>query len=290
MRPFVFATMTGAASVLAISEVMAQCSLSSISMPDPTLLTSPPEFSCEFKTATAAGQAQPGAPRDAAADAAALNAKLEHERQCYRHVRTILHERLRQLQASVSETVKTVNRACPAAVRTTRPGSRPSVPLPRRALLTAVPEVDCTFKHGSDGAGGASNPAQAAAALRTKLDYERQCYRHNGIILRADLDQLRASVGETILAVAGNERSAARGGPTAKQQPAIKQQPAARQQSAATTEQPLAMGQPAATQQPDGPRPSRAQEAPCAAFSQGKCIGRDPDPRVRSMISRDGFD
>jgi hypothetical protein len=35
-------------------------------------------------------------------------------------------------------------------------------------------------------------------------------------------------------------------------------------------------------------RASRTQEAPCAALtSQGRCIGRDPDARVRSMILHD---
>jgi hypothetical protein len=141
-----------------------------------------------------------------------------------------------------------------------------------------------------------------------KLDYERQCYRHNEIILLNDLEQLQAAVGETIKSVTGNDRSAAsaaKGKPAAKQ-PAAKQQsaaaaqrPLAMQQPAAATQQPLAVQQPAAaTQQPlamqqpaakeEHDRASRTREAPCAALtSQGRCVGRDPDPRVRSMMSHD---
>src|SRR5262249_59641770 len=134
-------------------------------------------------------------------------------------------------------------------------------------------------------------PAEAIAAVRMKLDYERQCYRHNEIILLNDLEQLQAAVGETIKAVTGNGRSAAsaaKGKPPAPQQPAAPHQsaatapqPAPKQQSAAV-QQPLAMQQPAATQDHTNERTSRTQEAPCAAVSRGRCLGRDPDPRVRS--------
>jgi hypothetical protein len=35
-------------------------------------------------------------------------------------------------------------------------------------------------------------------------------------------------------------------------------------------------------------RASRTQEAPCASLSsRGRCIGRDPDARIRSMMSHD---
>jgi hypothetical protein len=178
--------------------------------------------------------------------------KLDYERQCYRHARTIVRDRLRQLQASVDETLQAVNRTCPAA--STRPGSRTSIPLPGRALLTPPADVDCEFKDSSlDDPGGAPQPtptrAQADAALRIKLDYERQCYRHDEMILRNALQLLQASVGGMIEAV--NER-------------------------------------PAAKQQRPVDRKSRsARKAPCAATSRGKCIGRDPDPHVRFMIQRD---
>src|SRR5215475_13639741 len=262
----------GAASVLAAAEAMAQCTTKSIPLPDAALLT-PPASGCAFQIAT-------------------LNAapsQLDFERQCHQDAGAILRGRLLKLQASVGETVKAINRACPAAaVSTAGAGSRPSIPLPRRTLLTPPPDVDCTFKDSSDAPDGAPRPtpAEAIAAVRMKLDYERQCYRHNEIILLNDLEQLQAAVGETITAVTGNDRSAAsaaKGTPTAKQQPAVakqqpaaaKQQPAAKQQSASATQQPLAMQQPAAMEEHTNDRPLRIQEAPCAALnSRGKCIGR----------------
>jgi hypothetical protein len=267
----------GAASVLAATEAMAQCTTKSIPLPAAALLTPPPASSCAFQIAS-------------------LNAapsQLDYERQCHQDAGVILRDRLLKLQASVGETVKAINRACPAAVSTAQPGSRPSIPLPRRTLLTPPPDVDCTFKDSSDAADSAPRPtpAEAIAAVRMKLDYERQCYRHNEIILLNGLEQLQAAVGETIKAVTGNDRSAAsaaKGTPAAKQQPAPKLQPAAKQQSAAATQQPLAMQQPAAREEQTNDRPSRTQEAPCAALgSQGRCVGRDPDPRVRSMMSHD---
>src|SRR5215475_1734731 len=262
----------GAASVLAAAEAMAQCTTKSIPLPDAALLTPPPASSCAFQIVS-------------------LNAapsQLDYEGQCHRDAGVILRDRLLQLQASVGETVKAINRACPSAVSTAPPGSRPSIPLPRRALLTPPAAVDCTFKDSSNDADSAPSPtpAQAVAAVRMKLDYERQCYRHNEIILLNDLEQLQAAVGETIKAVTGNDRSAAsaaKGTPTAKQQPAVakqqpaaaKQQPAAKQQSASATQQPLAMQQPAAMEEHTNDRPLRIQEAPCAALnSRGKCIGR----------------
>jgi hypothetical protein len=261
----------GAASVLAAAEAMAQCATKSIPLPDAALLTPPPESGCAFQIVS-------------------LNAapsQLDYERQCHRDAGVILRDRLLELQASVGVTVKATNRACPAADSAAGPGSRPSIPLPRRTLLTPPPDVDCTFKDSSDAADSAPSPtpAQAAAAVRMKLDYERQCYRHNEMILRSGLEQLQAAVGETIKAVTGNDRSAAS---AAKGKPAATQQPSAKQQSAAATQQPLAMQQPAAMGEQTHDRASRTQEAPCAALSsQGRCVGRDPDARVRSMLSRD---
>jgi hypothetical protein len=266
MRPNLFVSaFIGAASVLAAAEAMAQCTTKSIPLPGAALLTPPPESSCAFQIVT-------------------LNAapsQLDHERQCHRDAGVILRDRLLQLQASAGETVKAINRACPAAVSTAQPGSKPSIPLPRRTLLTPPPDVDCTFKDSSNAADIAPSPtsAEAVAAVRMKLDYERQCYRHNEIILRNGLEQLQAAVDETIKAVTGNDRSAAS---------AANGKPPAKQQPAAATRQPLAMQQPAAKEQQTNDRASRTQEAPCAAFSsQGRCIGRDPDARVRSMMSHD---
>jgi hypothetical protein len=266
----------GATSVLAAAEAMAQCTTKSVPLPDAALLAPPPASSCVFQIASLS----------------AAPSQLDYERQCHQDAGVILRDRLVKLQASVGETVKAINRACPAAVSTAQPGSKPSIPLPRRTLLTPPPDLDCTFKDSSDAADGAPKPtpAEAIAAVRMKLDYERQCYRHNEIILRNGLEQLQAAVGETIKAVTGNDRSAASAAkqqPTATQQPTAKQQPAGKQQSAAATQQPLAMQQPAAMEEHTYDRAFRPQEAPCATLSRGRCIGRDPDARIRSMMSHD---
>ena len=267
----------GAASVLAAAEAMAQCTTKSIPLPAAALLTPPAESSCVFQIAS-------------------LNAapsQLDFERQCHQDSGVILRDRLLKLQASVGETIKVINRACPAAVSTAGPGAKPSIPLPRRTLLTPPADVDCVFKDGSDAADSAAKPtpAEAIAAVRMKLDYERQCYRHNEIILLNGLEQLQAAVGETIKAVTANDRSAASAASAvsaAKGNTAAKQQPPAKQQSAAAKQQPLAMQQPAAMEEQINARPPRTQEAPCAALtSLGKCVGRDPDARIRSMMSHD---
>jgi Protein of unknown function (DUF3551) len=91
----------------------------------------------------------------------------------------------------------------------TPPASAAVIPLPDPALLTPAPEFDCEFKSaGLDDARaqpqtGADTQTEAStdAALRMTLDYERQCYQHAETILRARLQQLQASVGETIKAV-----------------------------------------------------------------------------------------
>ena len=141
MRLNLFASaFIGAASVLTAAEAMAQCTTKSIPLPDAALLTPPPGSSCAFQIVS-------------------LNAapsQLDYERQCHRDAGVILRDRLLQLQALVGVTVKAINRVCPAAVSTAQPGSKPSIPLPRRALLTPPPGIDCTFKESSD-AGPWSN-------------------------------------------------------------------------------------------------------------------------------------
>jgi hypothetical protein len=91
-----------------------------------------------------------------------------------------------------------------------RPNARTLIPLSDRALLSPTPEFDCEFKTTSvDDAGAQPQPSPTGpqadpstdGALRMKLDYERECYRHAEIILRDRLQQLQAAVGETIRAV-----------------------------------------------------------------------------------------
>jgi hypothetical protein len=75
-----------------------------------------------------------------------------------------------------------------------RPASNParpsavSIPLPARTLLVAPEEPDCELKDPN-------------ADERQKLDYERQCYRHAGIIARERMRLLQASVRRTARAI-----------------------------------------------------------------------------------------
>jgi hypothetical protein len=87
----------------------------------------------------------------------------------------------------------------------------PRIPAPGAELLKPQPEPACEYKAADQGAtrtmespkGG--DPA-AEAALRTKLDYERQCYRHAEIIVRQRLHELQASLRVSMQAI---ERSVA---------------------------------------------------------------------------------
>jgi Protein of unknown function (DUF3551) len=174
----------------------------SIPLPDRALLAPPPDFNCEF---TGAVSVDASAPRQATLTSAptspdAARMKADYERQCYRHVEIISRDRLRRLQASVGTTIKAVHSS-------EQPGSK--TPLPAPALLAAPPEFNCEFKTSADDARTAPAPGPGAdAALQTKLDYELQCYRHAAIIWRDRMQQLQASVGETIKAVNRNKQPA----------------------------------------------------------------------------------
>jgi Protein of unknown function (DUF3551) len=173
---------------------------------NPALLAPQPEFNCEFDTASlgASPPQQPtlastqAGPAPAATDVARI--KADYERQCYRHAEIISLDRLRHLQASADETIKALRRE-PAGTK---------ISLPDRALLAPASGFDCEFKTASvDNASTQSQPAAAGAqtgaggdaALRAKLDYELQCYRHATLILRDRIQHLQASLGETIKAV-----------------------------------------------------------------------------------------
>jgi hypothetical protein len=74
-------------------------------------------------------------------------------------------------------------------------------------LLREQPEPVCEYRppeksetRALDNSKG-GDPAADAAALRTKLDYERQCFRHAEMIVRQRLHALQASVGATIKAI-----------------------------------------------------------------------------------------
>src|SRR5262245_47178998 len=201
MRPsWLAAAMVGAASVLTAADAIAQaqCSRAGIPLPDPILLTLPAEFSCELKTTSPSDTGgQPGAARGAnepGAEAAELATKLDYQRQCYRQAKTILRDRMQELQASVVEMAFAINGTCPTT-STGQPGSKASIPLPDWPLLLPPADVTCEIKD-SPNAAGAQQPQ--ADTLRTKLDYERQCYRQYEMILRNSLQLLQAQMWETI--------------------------------------------------------------------------------------------
>jgi hypothetical protein len=232
MRPILFAAaMIGAMPVLAATDTMARspmCPAASagisarpgartpIPLPDRALLAPPAEFDCAFRTAGPDGASDtPPPPAGAQADAA-LHKKLEYERQCYRHAEMILRSRLLDLQAPAGATIQAVAKCDAANKRTSaRRGLRMAIPLPDRALVAAPPEFACEFKDaGRDDAGGQPQPSPPRAqtdsstdlALRRKLEYERQCYRHAEMIMRDRLLQLQASLGETITAINRGEQ------------------------------------------------------------------------------------
>jgi len=222
MRPVLFAVaMIAAASVLAGADAKAQstiCPAASagrpagsgartlIPLPDRGLLAPPAQFNCETK-ATSGDETQ-GDPD------AARRMKFDDERQCYREAEKSLRDRLLLVVAAADETIKAVAECVPASMGSSaKPGARASIPLPAQALLAPPAEVDCeaeatrrdetvkAFDKWIAGTRGQSpTPAQADpdAALRAKLDYERQCHRDAEKMLRSRLLELQAAVGETI--------------------------------------------------------------------------------------------
>jgi hypothetical protein len=83
-----------------------------------------------------------------------------------------------------SATTQSISVPGPAPTRTfAPPPSAAPAPLPEPALLTPQPEPQCS----SATAGTGPNDPQ-------RLDYERQCYRHAEMIVRARLDLLQEAV------------------------------------------------------------------------------------------------
>jgi hypothetical protein len=241
MRPILFAVaMVAAASVLAGADANAQSSIcpaastgrpvgsgarTLIPLPDRALLVPPAEFNCEsnasrdetvkaFDRWIARTRDQPSESPAQADPGAALRAKLDYERQCYQHAEKTLRGRLLELQASTREMVKAVA-TCAAASTGSSPRSdaRTSIPLPDQPLLVSPAEFNCEFNATSrdetvkagthDQPSESPTPAQADpdAALRAKLDYERQCYKRAEKVLRGSLLELQALVGATVKAV-----------------------------------------------------------------------------------------
>jgi hypothetical protein len=81
-----------------------------LSVPDAALLKPQAAPRCDFR-ADGKARRQPGSPgpADTSADAAA-QAKLDYERQCYRHAELIARGRLHKLQEAVQETIEAAKR------------------------------------------------------------------------------------------------------------------------------------------------------------------------------------
>jgi hypothetical protein len=90
--------------------------------------------------------------------------------------------------------------------------ARPRLPLPKTALLTRQPAPNCEYRTASLDTSSKRADAQPAASdgdpdVRTKLDYERQCYRHAELIARTRLKDLQDAVKDTVKAVKRTESS-----------------------------------------------------------------------------------
>jgi hypothetical protein len=77
------------------------------------------------------------------------------------------------------------------------------VPVPDSALLRPLPAPKCEQRFASkkDAKGAEAETGNDAEAMRAKLDYERQCFRHADIIARSRLRSLQESVSRTLLAL-----------------------------------------------------------------------------------------
>jgi Protein of unknown function (DUF3551) len=238
-----------------------------IPLPNRALLTAPAEFNCELKAASpdeAPGQSPPSLPPAQADADTALRAKLDYERQCYRHAEMILRDRLLLLQAQTGETIRAATKCAAASAGSSAgPRARASIPLPAQALLASPPEFQC------EKTAPTRAQTDPDAALRAKLDHERQCYRHAEMIMRDRLLQLQASLGEMITAIN-------RGEPPAVKRPMVKQEPRDRGE-------PPAVKRPMVKQEPrGGPKLAPSQPASaeitypwCAQYSGGRGGGRN---------------
>jgi hypothetical protein len=95
--------------------------------------------------------------------------------------------------------------------------SRAKLAQERVALLKRQPPPNCEYRATREDSAkrqADSSPppgdANPDAALRTKLDYERQCYRHAEMIARARLTSLQGAIqnGEKAASYAEGSRSA----------------------------------------------------------------------------------
>jgi len=79
-------------------------------------------------------------------------------------------------------------------VKLATPSPATPIPLPVATLLIRQPQPSC-------------ETTDSSVDERQKLDYERQCYRHAEMIVRARLELLQGSIDKTISALRNSERS-----------------------------------------------------------------------------------
>jgi hypothetical protein len=94
-------------------------------------------------------------------------------------------------------------RACGLCNHRYRPGRASRNPFAGSGVAHAPAAPDCELK--TQPQSGQADPA----AERTKLDYERQCYRHAELIVRGRLQRLQVAVGDTVKSVRLSEQRVA---------------------------------------------------------------------------------
>jgi len=276
----------GAAFALPATDGMAQCSATAIPLPSQALLEPAVKISCDFRTSSlndAEGQSSVNG-QPITQPNSTLPMKLDYERQCYRHTEMILRSSLRRLQAAMGETIKAINKCPSVAGRSTSTGAKTGVPPAQPALLSSPSEFNCEFKNDSSDrsavgpqsdASRSQSETNAEATLNMRLDYERQCYRHAALIAYDVLQRLQTSARETVKAV-NSSRAAAKSSPSAS--------------PAAAARRPSLYSQASVPKQQrrDVPKSSGNEQSPCV-MSGDRCIGRDPDPLIRSMMRIEGY-
>jgi len=107
------------------------------------LLEPAPKISCDFASSTLGngGSQSPSNSINAQTNPSpngTLAMRLDYERQCYRHTQVILRNELQRLQASMGETIRAINKMCPAttASRSTSSGAKTFVSFPDAIMLS----------------------------------------------------------------------------------------------------------------------------------------------------------
>jgi hypothetical protein len=74
----------------------------------------------------------------------------------------------------------------------------PRLPVPNRALLTPPRPPNCEGKPASSGGDSPYYAGEDVAALRTKLEADKECYRKAELKTRERLKQLQAATAEMV--------------------------------------------------------------------------------------------